>query len=242
MVRIPKRERIEKRYLTPIEAKAFADVIAGHRLEAVFVTALGLGLRQGEVLGLRWSDVDFDAGTVRVVNQLQRISGTLQLKRLKTATSDSTLPMPSFVAEALKTRRIAQLEERIAAGQHWDNADDLIFTTAFGTPFEPRNIARDFYKLREVANMPWLTFHGLRHGFGSLLASNGVHPRVAMELMRHSEFRLTMEIYSHVAPGPCERSSGYSRFGVQNGVKILGWGIRWGKSSHKSPLVCPSGP
>jgi integrase len=200
MVRIPKRDQTHKRYLTPDEAIAFAAIVAGHRMEAIFIAALGLGLRQGEVLGLRWGDIDFDAGTVRVVNQLQRIDGVLRLKRLKTRTSDSTLPLPAFVADVLKTRRIAQLEERMAAGPYWNNADDLVFTTAIGTPFDPRNVARDFYQLREAAGMPWLTFHGLRHGFGSLLAANGVHPRVAMELMRHSEFRLTMEIYSHVAP------------------------------------------
>lgn len=200
LARPPKRTHTEKRYLAPAEARAFLTAIAGHRHEAIFTAALALGLRQGEVLALRWADVDFDAGTVEVVNQLQRVNGVLTLKRLKSRTSHRTLPLPVIVADALKVRRKDQIAERLALGPYWQNPNDLIFTTEVGTPHDARNIMRDFAGLREKAGVPWLTFHGLRHGFGSLLAARGIHPRIAMELMGHSEFRLTMEIYSHVAP------------------------------------------
>ena len=109
------------------------------------------------------------------------------------------LPLPEVVAAALRQQRKRVLEMRLAAGPAW-REHGLVFPSEVGTPQEPRNVARAWDRLRRQIGMPWLGMHGLRHGFGSLLAARGVHPRVAMELMRHSQFSLTMEIYTHVAP------------------------------------------
>lgn len=199
LVTPPKQREPERRYLTPQEARRFLDAVVGHRLEALFTVGLALGLRQGEALGLRWADVDWDAGVIRVGHQLQRINGKLTLADTKSRSSRRTIPLPEAAARALRDHRRRQLEERVQAGDQWEDGD-LVFATQHGRPLDARNVTRQLHRLRQQAGLPWLTFHGLRHGYGSLLAAQGVHPRVAMELMGHSQLSLTMEIYTHVAP------------------------------------------
>lgn len=196
----PKQPKHERRYLTPDEAKYLLTSIQGHRLEPLVITALGLGLRQAEVLGLRWEDIDEEAGVVWPRMQVQRLRGQgLVLRELKSAKSATPLPLPDVVAAALRQQRKRVAELRLAAGPAWQD-HGLVFPSAVGTPQDPRNLSRAWDRLRRRIGMDWLGMHGLRHGFGSLLAARGVHPRVAMELMRHSQFSLTMEIYTHVAP------------------------------------------
>ncbi len=199
LARPPKRVKPERRYLTPEEARSFLSAVAGHRLEALFTVALAVGLRQGEALGLRWEDVDLEKGIISTRVQLQRIDGHLRLVDLKSETSHRSIALPEVALHALQDHRRRQLEERLAEGPRWED-HGLVFTTGLGRPLDPRNITTQFHRLRDAAGLPWLTFHGLRHGFGSLLAAQGVHPRVAMELMGHSQIGLTMEIYTHVAP------------------------------------------
>ena len=203
----PKRQRVVRRYLTSGEARSFLDVVAGHRLEALFTVALGLGLRQGEALGLRWQDIDLDVSTLRVTHQMQRIDGSLQLTEPKSATSQRVLALPDVATRALRDHRLRQLEERLLAGPLWEDRD-LVFCTTIGRPLDARNVTRQFHRIREAAGLPWLTFHGLRHGFGSMLAAQGVHPRVAMELMGHSQISLTMQVYTHIAPELAKEAAG----------------------------------
>jgi len=170
LVSPPKRKKTPRRFLTPAEARSLLNAVSGHRLEALFTVALGLGLRQGEALGLRWQDIDLDGGTLRVVHQLQRISGTLQLTEPKSETSLLALALPDVAIRALREHRRRQLEDRLAAGSLWvDN--DLVFCTAEGRPLDARNVTRQFHRIRDEAGLSWLTFHGLRHGFGSMLAA-----------------------------------------------------------------------
>ncbi len=91
------------------------------------------------------------------------------------------------------------MEERLLAGSRWQDSG-LVFTTSIGTPLDARNVSRHFHTLRDAAGLPWLRFHDLRHAYGSLLAVQGVHLRVAMELMGHSQLAVTMQVYTHVAP------------------------------------------
>lgn len=196
----PRIEKSQRRYLTPDDARYLLQAIQGHRLEPLIIVALGLGLRQAEVLGLRWDDIDEAAGVVRPTMQVQRIKGQgLVLRELKTQTSQKPLPLSDLVRTALRKQRAMVAEMRLAAGPAW-REHGLIFPSTVGTPQEPRNLTRAWHRLRRQIGMEWLGMHGLRHGLGSLLAAQGVHPRVAMELMRHSQFSLTMEIYTHVAP------------------------------------------
>ncbi len=200
MVSAPRGARIEPKVLTPDEARQLLDAARGDRLEALYSVALALGLRQGEALGLKWSDIDLDAGILRVRRAAQRIpqQGT-QLVETKTVRSRRTLVVPPVVVSALRTHRVRQNLERLAAGERWvDN--DLVFATTTGTLSDGPNVTHRFRRLLKKAGLPPMRFHDLRHACASLLLVQGVHPRVVMETLGHSQISLTMNTYSHVLP------------------------------------------
>jgi len=121
----------------------------------------------------------------------------LVLPKLKTPMNSKLIPLPEVVAKALRQQRVRVPEMRLAAGWLW-REHRFVFPTLLGTPQEPRNAERARHRLRREIGMDWLSLHGLRHGLGALLVARGVHPRMAMKLLRHSQFSLTMEIYTAV--------------------------------------------
>lgn len=194
--------RVEKHtisVLTPEQGQLLLSTAAGHRLEALYTVALLLGLREGEVLGLRWSDIDFAAHTLRVGQTVQRVSGRLLLAPPKTESSKRLLPLPMKVERALARHAERQEEERAAWGEGW-NAAGLVFPSEAGTPIEPRNLVRHFKTLLQRADLPNIRFHDLRHECATVLISQGVHPRIVMEIMGHSQISVTMNTYGHVLP------------------------------------------
>jgi integrase len=199
LVQPPRAPRAEIHPLSPEQARSFLDAVRGDRLEALYSVGLALGLRQGEILGLRWSDVDLEAGTIRVAQALQRVNGRLEFVEPKSQTSRRTIPLPATVARALRAHRPRQLEDRLAAGARWHDSD-LVFTTALGTPLDSRNVTRRFQAALERAGLPRLRFHDLRHTAASLMLAQGVPARVVMETLGHSQISLTLNTYSHVVP------------------------------------------
>jgi integrase len=183
--------------LTPEQGRMLLDAARGDRLEALYRVALSLGLRQGEALGLRWEDVDLQAGTLRVAVALQRVDGKLQLVEPKTDRSRRTLFLPTALVNALKAHRTRQLQERLLAGDRWRDSG-LVFTSRIGTPLEPRNVTRAYKALLTRAGLTDIRFHDLRHSCASLLVAQGLHPRVVMETLGHSQISLTMNTYAHV--------------------------------------------
>jgi integrase len=200
MVSGPRGTRQEPKVLTTEEARRLLDAARGDRLEALYSVALALGLRQGEVLGLKWSDIDLETGTLRVRRASQRIphQGT-QLVETKTERRRRALVMPPIVISALRAHRARQAMERLAAGQHWVDLD-LVFPSLKGTLADGPNITHRFHRLLQRAGLPPMRFHDLRHACASLLLVQGVHPRVVMETLGHSQISLTMNTYSHVLP------------------------------------------
>jgi integrase len=198
-VQTPRAPRHEISPLSPEQARRLLDVAHSHRLGALFSVALALGLRQGEALGLRWQDVNLDDGTLRVVNQLQRVEGTLQLTPPKSEQSRRTIAVPDAVVTQLRQHRIAQLQERLVAGDEWVDTDH-VFTTTIGTPLDDSNVRRIFKQLLKQAGLPAIRYHDLRHSTASLMLAQGVAARVVMETLGHSDIRMTMNTYSHVAP------------------------------------------
>ncbi len=167
-----------------------------------YVLILVLGLRRGEVLGLRWQDVDLEAAELTVGWQLQRVSGRLLHRETKTQASDAVLPLPDICAAALAARKAAQNRDRDAAGEAWQGEDEgagLVFTSRLGTPVEPRNFHRDFRARSAKAGVPPMSVHSTRHTCASLLVALDVHPRVAMQILRHSQIAVTMNIYTEVS-------------------------------------------
>ena len=195
----PRVEKHSISVLTPEQGQRLLTAAAGHRLEALYTVALLLGLREGEVLGLRWSDIDFTAHTLRVGQTVQRVSGRLLLAPPKTESSKRLLPLPMKVERALARHAERQEEERAAWGEGW-NAAGLVFPSEVGTPIEPRNLVRHFKTLLQRADLPNIRFHDLRHGCATVLMSQGVHPRIVMEIMGHSQISVTMNTYGHVLP------------------------------------------
>ncbi len=195
----PRVPRYEVRPMSPVQARAFLDAARGDRLEALYTVALAVGLRQGEALGLRWDDVDLEAGNLTVRYALQRVGGRLQLVEPKTQLSRRTLAMPSMLIGALRTHRARQLEDRLWAGQRWQEGG-YVFATSIGTPLDGTNVTHRLQALLAGAGLPRQRFHDLRHCCASLLLAQGVHPRVVMETLGHSQISLTMNTYSHVIP------------------------------------------
>ncbi|MES9602182.1 tyrosine-type recombinase/integrase [Actinomadura sp. NPDC000929] len=166
-------------------------------LYAAWVLILLMGMRKGEVFGLRWADVDFTEEELSIGWQLQRVGSRLIHKeRTKTDGSTDVLPLPSLCTTALQLRQAQQQAEREACDD-WHESD-LVFTTRTGRPVEPRNVNRAFESRCAAAGVKVIRVHDTRHTCGKLLAALDVHPRVAMQILRHSKISLTMEIYTEV--------------------------------------------
>jgi len=193
----PRVVRAEVQALAPDQAKTFLTAIQGHRLYALVAVGLSLGMRQGEILGLRWQDVDLERGTIQVRHALHRADRTWTLAEPKSATSKRTITMPESVTALLKTHRKRQLEDRLFAGERW-NEHGFVFTGLVGQPLEGTVLNRDVKKLLRIAKLPEVHFHALRHSCATLLMAQGVPARVVMEILGHSDVRLTLNTYSHV--------------------------------------------
>ena len=195
-----RREPRRKRHsLTVDEARQFLESARrdGDVLYPAYVLVLVLGLRKGELLGLTWELADLDAAELYVGEQLQRVGNQLLRRETKTEASEAPLPLPDLCVAALKLRRQQQDTDREHAGDTWIDTG-LVFTTRHGTPIEPRNFSRSFDRRIARAKVPEITVHGARKTCGSLLATLDVHPRVAMQILRHSKIALTMEIYTEI--------------------------------------------
>jgi integrase len=184
--------------LSSAEARTLLAAAADDRLFAVYVLALVLGMRRGEVLGLRWSAVDLDGGTLRVRSSLQRVGGQLVLSSAETRRARRAIPLPRAVVKVLRVHRESQAAERVAA-EVWSD-DDLVFTTSIGTAIEPRNVNRHYEGLLDKAKVRRVRFHDLRHSCASLLFELGVPLRMVMEILGHSQISTTSDIYTHVMP------------------------------------------
>jgi integrase len=197
VVEPPRVAREPVRALGVQEVKAFVEAARHDRLSCLYLTAMMTGLRQGELFGLRWRDVDFERRTVGVSFAVQRRKGPWRLVEPKSATSRRTVAIPAFLAEALREHRGRQLRERLAATRWEDH--DLVFCSTVGTPLEGTNVLhRSFRKILERAGLPRIRFHDLRHTAASLLLSQGEHPKVVQERLGHSSIALTMDLYSHL--------------------------------------------
>src|SRR4029079_3022395 len=141
-----------------------------------------MGLREGDVLGLRWSDLDLDTGTLRVAQALQRVDGQLIVKEPKTAKSRRTLRLPQAAKEALTVHREQQSLERAAAGSRWRDSG-LVFVSTIGTPLDPRHVVSGWHVLQDKAGMPRGPFHASRHTAVSLLIAEGVPMKVIQEVL-----------------------------------------------------------
>ncbi|MCT2589501.1 site-specific integrase [Streptomyces sp. N2-109] len=167
------------------------------RFHALYVLALVMGMRRGELLGLLWESVDLERGTLMVERSLQRVNGQLTLVRPKTRSSVRTVPLPPLVVQALTDHRERQAQERVAAGERW-REKGLVFTSRVGTPLEPDNLRRSWYPLRKRLGLA-IRFHDLRHSCVTLLLDLGVPPHIVQQIAGHSGIEVTMTVYAHAS-------------------------------------------
>jgi integrase len=201
MVKTPRGRSRKAQAWSSEEARRFLESARddGDRLYALYVLVLVLGMRKGEVLGLRWEDVDLDAAQLTIKLQLQRVRRRLLHRETKTEASDATLPLPAICVAAPRLRHAEQARDRLAAGPAWQGAAGLVFTGRFGTPVDPRTVNRAFTARAARAGVRRITVHDARRTCASLLADLDVHPRVAMQILRHADFAVTMEVYTQVS-------------------------------------------
>jgi integrase len=223
LVDLPRAPRPEIQTLDSKQARAFLAAAKKNRLGPLFTTALGVGLRLGEALALGWEDVDLKARTLRVRRALQRIEGTLRFVEPKSERSRRMVNLPEFAITVLTRHRVAQKKERLKAGAEWLE-NGLVFTSTIGTALDERNVRREFKAILDVAKLPAMRVHDLRHTCASLLLAQGVHPRVVMETLGHSQISITMDTYSHVMPAlnieaAQKMNAALNPIGVKSGVK-----------------------
>jgi integrase len=198
LVKVTTPKYTVNRGLSLARARQVLRAAKTERLYALYVLALCLGPRRGELLGLRWEDIDLDAGTLEVVQALQRVGGALRFVRPKTEDSACTIPLPPLCIDALREHRRQQFTERADAWSNWQE-NGLVFPTRIGTPMEPDNLRRSWGRIRVTAGLTGTRFHDMRHTCVSLWLHLGVAPDMVRDIVGHSDIEVTITIYAHTA-------------------------------------------
>ncbi len=196
LVQPPRLSRKEVVVLDADQVRILLAVLGDDRWRGLLTVALATGMRQGELLGLKWADVDLTRHTLRVQRQLLR-DGTLN--EPKTAKGRRTIDLPQSCVAVLREHKRTQAEERLIAGPEWSH-NDLVFCTYQGRPLNHRNVVRAFKAILVRAGLPDISFHALRHTAATLLLVQGTHPKVVQERLGHSTIAMTLDIYSHLIP------------------------------------------
>jgi integrase len=203
-VEIPKVKKPKHTVLEPSQARLLLEKARERGLDALLALAVSTGMREGEILGLRWSDIDFVRGTLRVSHIVSYLPGYdsgyhFEEGEPKTESSKRTVMLPQFLIELLRKHRSLQIEQRWQAGTRWIDRD-LVFPNKNGGYIIPYTLLRRFYRLLDDAGLPRMRFHDLRHSAATILISMGVPANVVQELLGHSDIATTLGIYGAVLP------------------------------------------
>jgi integrase len=208
-VKPPKARREEMQPLSRDQVRTFLATVKGDRMEALYVLAVTSGLRQGELLALKWEDVDLE-GTNPTLEVRRSLSETRGRRSFVTPKSGRGrhLRLSKRAVSALRVHRKRQLEERVRKAGLWED-HGLIFPSEVGTPMSGRNLYRAFKIRVKRASLPrTLRFHDLRHTCATLLLRQGVNPKFVQELLGHADISLTLNTYSHVLPDMGDAAAG----------------------------------
>ncbi len=189
--------------VTTWDGKETAAVLAAGDdtdLAALWRLALLCGPRRGELLGLRWEDVDLDRGTLSVRRTLSRgKGGTWELGQPKTASGRRSIALPASCVAALRKHKATQNAERLRMGPIWED-HGFVFTNETGGPLHVNSLMARYEKLVVLAGVPRIRFHDMRHTSATLMMANGIHPKIVQERLGHADISMTLNRYSHVTP------------------------------------------
>lgn len=196
----PRPERLEMKTLDHMEIKMLLASAEEDRFLALWTLLVSTGIRIGEALGLRWTDLDTGNGRIAIQRALQRQEGNgLVFVEPKSRQSRRTIHLSRLAQDALAEHRRLQAREHLAVGSEWQE-HGLIFTTTVGRPLDPNHVYVSFQRALRRAGLPHLRLHDLRHTAATLLLADGVHPKLVQEMLGHSSISLTLDTYSHVTP------------------------------------------
>ena len=198
----PKPRRREMQYLDAAQVKKLLETArrTGDRNYALCYLAVSTGMREGELLGLRWDDVNLEQGILNVRFSLKRLpSGVLALKQPKTKTSIRAIKLGRQTIDILQLQKIRNSMDAEKAGKLWKE-QKFVFPSTVGTPMDPTNLIKAFRKLLRKADLPRIRFHDLRHTAASLMLNNGVDVLVASHRLGHARPSITLDVYGHLIP------------------------------------------
>ena len=204
MVTLPKNNATKDiQVLSQTDQQRFIEAIKGHKLEMLFLIALSTGLRLGELLGLKWSDIDFNTGMLTVNRTLSRVknqdTGKYEVIEQipKTKNSNRVIPIPSNILTKLKDHKKIQSKQRLFVGEAYIN-NNYVFTDDIGNPIDDKRPGRNLKSTLTKLNIEPIKFHALRHTYATRLFEANVPPKTVQVLMGHYDISITMDIYTHV--------------------------------------------
>lgn len=201
LVRAPRPAPAEMRTLSAAETRRLLEAARGDRIEALYMLAVHTGMRQGELLALKWQDVDLENATISIQRTITKSGGRLLLGETKTKKSRRTVRLTETVVQTLHEHLARQMEDMQRLGDLYRD-EGLVFASEVGTLINPSNLRkRSFATLLKKARVPYIRFHDLRHTCATLLFSKGLHPKHVQELLGHANVSITLDTYSHAIPG-----------------------------------------
>jgi len=195
----PRNTKNKMMILDQDEIQILLDKSKDHVLYPVIVLALLCGLRRGEILGLKWENIDFFSGVIHLENNLVMANNESILKETKTSTGRRAVDISSNVVEVLKKVKKQKMSYKLLYGSSYHDSN-FVCTWEDGRPFRPDYIPKAFAKILVSANLPKIRFHDLRHTHASILLKSGIHPKVVQERLGHSSISITLDTYSHLVP------------------------------------------
>jgi integrase len=190
----------DKKVWTASELERFLGYLEGDRLRPAFLVAALTGMRRGEVLGLRWDDLDLDAGYLSVRRSRTCVGYEVRVEPPKTKRGERRIDLGRRTVATLRAWRKAQLEERLSWGEAWSDTG-YVFTREDGAPVHPDRFSKLFARTIREAGLPRIPLKNLRHTHATLLLKAGVHPKVVQERLGHASIAITLDTYSSVSQG-----------------------------------------
>jgi len=189
LVRAPTPNKRESITLTKEQAALYLESVEDHRWYPIYVLAITTGMRKGEILGLRWRDIDFERHNLSIRHTVQYLRGHNISGETKTPSSRRMIALSGYTISVLRMHQTSS-----------NGSEGLVFSTSTGKPISGRNITRHFHRSLEKAGLERMPFQDLRHTAATLLLKENVHPKIVQDMLGHSSITLTLDTYSHILP------------------------------------------